>query len=151
MKRVLSEDNMDDFEPTPGVGPCIEEFLKKSEELDEINSISQNKETNYVDILLYDNEKLEFYLRTFVGIDCLHIIDGVLESCENDIKDMLKKYADFPEVSKVEMQGNCIRLIIPSTPIIRIKKFLEKINIKFEKILSYRLVYDSGVDFGDQV
>jgi len=144
MKRVLSEEKDNDFEPTPRVGPCVEELLAKSEELDEINSVVQNREADWVDLLLYDNNEIQFYLRTFVGIDCLHIVQGILESCSEAGKEICKRYVDYPEVSRIDLQGDCIFLFIPHFPSLRIRKFMEKIAIRPERILAYRLIYEEG-------
>ncbi|AFZ70249.1 hypothetical protein Calag_0483 [Caldisphaera lagunensis DSM 15908] len=137
MKRVLSEENLNDFEPTPRAGPCIEEFLGNSEELQEVYSVSQNREYDYVDVLIYD-DKFSFYLKLFNDIECLHIMYAIIESCNENEKDFLLKLADEPEVYKVIIKGNCIKLIIPSLPLIRITKIMEKAKINSKQILSYR-------------
>jgi len=145
MKRVLSEEDINDFEPTPGAGPCIEEFFGNNEDVQEINSISKNRENDYIDALVYGN-KISFYLKLFNGIDCLHIMYGVMESCEESEKDFLIKLADEPEVYKIVVQGNCVRLIIPSTPLLRIAKIMEKAKINSKEIIAYRFS-----DQGDEV
>ncbi|WP_292320574.1 hypothetical protein [Caldisphaera sp.] len=137
MKRVLSEEDINDFEPTPGAGPCIEEFFGNNDDIQEINSVSKNRENDYVDVLLYYN-KISFYLKLFNGIDCLHIMYGVIESCEEEEKDFLIKLADEPEVYKIIVQGKCVKLIIPAIPLLRIYKIMEKAKINSKEIIAYR-------------
>ncbi len=146
MKRVLSEENLNDFEPTPRAGPCIEEFLGNNEEVQEVNSVSQNRENDYVDVLIYDNN-FSFYLKLFNGIDCLHIMYAIIESCNENEKNFLLKLADEPEVYKVIVRGNCIKLIIPSLPLIRITKIMEKAKINSKQILAYR--FSDDLEDGD--
>lgn len=147
MKRVLSEENLNDFEPTLRAGPCIEEFIGENEDIEELNSTAYSNEKDYIDVLLYNN-KITFYLKLFNGIDCLHIIYAILETCEKNEKDFLIKLADEPEVYKIIVEGNCVKLIIPSNPLIRINKIMEKAKINSKEILGYRFS-DNGDELND--
>ncbi len=134
---------LDDQEPTPRVGPCIEDTgLVEKEEASIAYSMLEPQEYNIVDLLLYSTpENVEVYARVFIGLECLNVLSLHIRGCGEKAVEMLKKYSDKPEFYKIIMEGNCIELIAPHTPTIRLIRALSIVGAKTPlPILAYRKV-----------
>ncbi|MEB3759926.1 MAG: hypothetical protein GSR72_01680 [Desulfurococcales archaeon] len=133
---------VDDQEPTPGTGPCLEELgIVDKEDAIASYALLEPQEDNIVDLLLYSDEGLEVYVQVFIGLDCLHIIALHLRGCGSKSVETLKKYSDKPEFTKIIMEGECIDLEVPPYPRIRIERALSLVNLKPPlPILAYRRV-----------
>ncbi len=120
------------MEPTPGAS-CIWEALRGYIDVDsflEVYSLAYGREHDYVDILVMDDGKLEAYIKSYVGLDCLELIDLRIRGCGSDALAVLKEYAEWPEVSRIIMEGDCIELVVPPHPPIRVVEALRKLGLK---------------------
>ena len=52
------------------------------------------------------------------------------------------KNAEWPEVARVVMEGDCVELVVPSEPQLRIKNALEKLGVEKVKPVAFRPSYD---------
>ena len=121
---------MDEGEPTPRAGPCIEEVAEVDEaEFRLLHELLTMTEHDYVDVLLHEAEGVEVYLEAFAGLDCIRVISLHARGCGPAALDYLKAAADWPEVSRVVVEGDCIDLEIPPDPPLRIARALDKLGV----------------------
>jgi len=121
----------DEVEPTPRVGPCIEETGIIDEETSrQLFALFEPKEHNFIDLLVFEDEGTETFLRVMVGLDCLHVFELHVVGCGEKSVEALKKLYDKPEFTRLVLQGNCVELIAPWNPPMRIKQALRLFNIE---------------------
>ena len=130
---------MDDREPTPRAGPCLEDTgLVDEEEASNVWSLLYPLEYNIVDLLVHEGP-VEVAFRVFIGLECLEALEARISGC-GDVAGRLMKLSDEPEVSRVSITGRgCVELVVPFDPPLRVKKALERIGITTPlHILAYR-------------
>ncbi|MCE4602196.1 MAG: hypothetical protein F7C08_03905 [Desulfurococcales archaeon] len=122
---------MDEGEPTPRAGPCIEEVVAVDEaEFRLLHELLSSTEYDYIDILLHEGDGIEVYLEAFAGLDCIRLISLHARGCGPAALEYLKAAADWPEVSRVVIEGGCIDLEIPSEPPFRVARALDKLGVE---------------------
>ncbi len=132
----------DEIEPTPRVGPCLED-LGIVEEIDArmAHAMLVNKEYNIVDILLYNDDVLEVYIEVFIGLECLHVLSLHARSCVKEGIEKLKALSEKPEFTRIVLEGDCFEIQAPWEPPFRLKRALDLLGIKGKtSILGYRAV-----------
>ncbi len=130
---------MDDREPTPRAGPCIEDTgIVEGESASFAYSKLYRLEYNIVDLLIYTDGELEAAARVFVSLDCLELLEIIVKAC-GDASGRLLRLADEPEVSRVSMEKGCVELHAPGEPPERARRLLEKLGITGPlEILAYK-------------
>ena len=121
----------DDAEPTPGAGPCIDEALEIDE--DEFRLLWEFidlTEHDRVDILVYDSDGVEAYIEAFAGVECLQILALKIRGCGDVALEYLKAAADWPEVSRVVIEGGCVELTVPPEPPLRVARALDRLGVE---------------------
>ena len=118
------------MEPTPGAGPCIGDELDVDEtEFNLLYGLLESTEYNWVDVLIYRSDGVEAFLECFIGVDCLRIIDLRIRVCGSSAIKGLKHAGDWPEVSRLVFEGDCIEMVVPSTPPGRVRSALGKLGV----------------------
>jgi hypothetical protein len=127
-------------EPTQRVGPSIEEWgLVPEEEAKALHSLLDSIEYNIVDLLI-PHERLEVFLRVFIGLDCLHLLELRVRGCGSEAA-TVKRLADSPEYTRISMEGDCIEIGAPADVRTRIVNALSKLGIAPPvKPIAYRAV-----------
>jgi hypothetical protein len=143
MKLVLREDPIgDEWEPTPGA-PCLEDLeVLEEEDIAEVEATLYTREETVYDVLL-DEPRYEVYLRvqsTMPG-DCIRVLELRVKGCGKEGVELLKN-AEWPEVSRVVIEGDCVELVVPSEPQLRIKNALKKLGVEKVKPVAFRPSYD---------
>ena len=132
---------MDDREPTPRAGPCLEDTgLVGEEEASNVWSLLYPLEYNIVDLLVYQGPP-EVAFRVFIGLECLEALEARIRACGDRARELLE-LADEPEVARVAMTGGgCVELVVPFEPPVRVRRALDRIGITAPlTILAYRPV-----------
>ncbi len=118
-----------DDEPTPGAGPCVEDWgLLDEEEARQIHAILDAQEYNYYDLLVYEGE-YEVFLRVFVGLDCLRLEEVRVRGC-GEIAERVKELIDLPEFTRIALEGECVEVASPADLRMRIEKALERLGLR---------------------
>ncbi len=120
------------MEPTPGAG-CLWEVLGEHVDLEsflEVYSTAYNREIDYLDVLVWERGGIEAFFKSYVGLDCLELIDLRIRGCESEALSLLKGYAEWPEVSRIIMEGDCIELVVPPDPPVRVVEALRKLGYR---------------------
>ena len=84
-------------------------------------------EYDYFSLLVY-NRGLRIYIQVRVGLDCLEPQYLVVEECGPKASELLK-HADDPEVTRIIVEVDCVKLYIPFEPVLRVKRMIEKLGI----------------------
>lgn len=127
-------------EPTPGVGPCIEDIgLVKENIARELHVMLEPTEYNVVDLLVPSRE-LEVFLRVFIGLDCLHALEIHIRGC-GKLVGKVKKLYEEPEFSRVILEGDCMEIVAPADPSLRLVRALRLAGIEAPvEPVAYRVV-----------
>ncbi len=138
----------DDLEPTQGAGPCLDELFPSVDRDDvaELFSTLYNSEHNLVEVLLYQDEqgRLQVYARCFVSMRCLEVREVVAETCGRDVS--LSPF-EWPEVDKVEVVGECLRLASRPDPPLKARRLLKLLGVgEPRQVLGYRPAEDEQLD-----
>jgi len=143
MKPVLREDPQgDELEPTPGA-LCLEDLeVLEEDDITEVEAVLYIREKTVYDVLL-DDPRYEVYLKVQSTIpgDCVRVLDLRVRGCGKEGVELLKN-AEWPEVSRVVMEGDCVELVVPSEPQVRIKNALKKLGVEKVKPVAFRPSYD---------
>ncbi|MCE4625082.1 MAG: hypothetical protein F7C35_04380 [Desulfurococcales archaeon] len=129
-----------DEEPTPGVGPCLEDWeIVREEEARVLFGLLEPLEVNYVDLIV-PHEVYEVFLRVFIGLDCLHLVEIRVRGCGDHVNDIKELYNN-PEFTRIVLEGNCIEIGAPGDNRIRVLRALNHLGLKppLEPV-AYRLV-----------
>jgi hypothetical protein len=118
-----------DEEPTPGVGPCVEEWgIIEKETARILYGMLEPLDYNYVDLLIL-HEKYEVFIRVFIGLECLHLVEVRVRGCGETLEE-IKKLSELPEFTRIMLEGECIEIAAPADMKHRVVKALEKIGIE---------------------
>ncbi len=129
----------DEFEPTPGA-PCLESLnVIPEEDVLEVSSTLYVREETLFDILVYERENLRVYFRVCSNPDCVKVLELRIEGCGSNAGSVLSA-SSWPEVSRVAFEGECVELVVPSTPHIRVKNVLKKLGISEARVIAFRPV-----------
>lgn len=129
----------DELEPTPGA-PCLESLnVMPEEDVVEVSSTLYVREETVFDILVYEREDFKIYLRVCSSLDCVRVLELRVEGCGSNAGSVLGA-SSWPEVSRVAFEGECVELIIPSTPHVRVKAALEKLGVSEVRAIAFRPV-----------
>ena len=132
---------MDDREPTPRAGPCLEDTgLVDEEESSNVWSLLYPLEYNIVELLVFEGPP-EVVFRVFISLECLEALEARVRACGDTARKLLE-LADEPEVARVAMTSKgCVELVVPFNPPIRVRRALDRIGITTPlAILAYRPV-----------
>jgi hypothetical protein len=143
MKPVLREDPQgDEWEPTPGA-PCLNDLdVLEEDDVIEVEAVLYTREKTVYDVLL-DDTRYEVYLKVQSTIpgDCVRVLELRVKGCGKEGVELLKN-AEWPEVARVVMEGDCVELVVPSEPQVRIKNALKKLGVEKVKPVAFRPSYD---------
>ncbi len=147
MKQVLRGDPKtgDEWEPTPRA-VCIEDLeILEEEDVIELEATLYTREGTIYDVLL-DKEDYEVYLKVYSTIpgECLKTLELRIRGCKERGVELLKN-VEWPEVSKVIVEGDCVELVIPSEPPPRIKNALGKLGLTKAKPIAFRPSYSPDI------
>lgn len=130
MTGVLRGEGADDQEPTQGAWPCLLDSLRVDRrEFQLLEETLYLSEYNYFDVLVYRDDDIEAFLVVFSSLDCLQLVELHIRGCGDNAMELLKAAADWPEVSRVIMEGSCLELVVPADPPLRVEKALEKLGV----------------------
>ena len=128
------------MEPTPGAEPCIERlFPRNSILLKELHERLMKTEHNYVEFLIYKDEKLVVTLLAFIDMDCFKVLGLRVRGCYDRQSDVLKLIAE-PESSDGDIESKCAEARVPASPPYRVLQTLEKLGLKEVELIAYRIV-----------
>ena len=129
-----------DEEPTPGVGPCLEEWgLTEEEEARILFGLLEPLEVNYVDLLI-PHENYEVFLRVFISLDCLHPVEIRIRGCKEHVSEVKRLY-EAPEFTRIVLEGDCIEIGAPADNRIRVLRALSYVGLEPPlHPVAYRLV-----------
>ena len=143
MKPVLREDPQgDEWGPTPGA-PCLDDLeVLEEDDIIEVEAVLYTREKTVYDVLL-DDTRYEVYLKVQSTIpgDCVRVLELRVKGCGKEGVELLKN-AEWPEVSRVVIEGDCVELVVPSEPQLRIKNALEKLGVEKVKPVAFRPSYN---------
>ncbi len=121
---------MDEMEPTPGAGPCIEDVLEIDEgEFKLLFDFLTLQEHDFVDILI-ESDGFEVYIEGFISTDCIVVLALRIRGCGSALAEQLRAYSDWPEVSRAILEGDCIELVIPPDPPARVREAVRKLGVE---------------------
>ena len=131
---------LDDEEPTQGAGPCIEEWgLVDEETAGTLHGILDTTEYNYADLLVEHGE-LEVFMRVFIGLDCLRLVEVRVRGCKEKAE-RVKRLFDEPEFTRIALEGECIEIAAPADIRVRVERALAAVGLAPPlRVLAYRLV-----------
>lgn len=131
---------MDEEEPTPGAGPCLEEWNIVEEETARVlHGILEPTEFNYADLLV-PHEKYEVFIRVFIGLDCLHPVELRVRGCGRQAAEVRRLFEE-PEFTRIMLEGDCIEVAAPFDIPVRIERSLDMLDLKPPlDIAAYRMV-----------
>jgi hypothetical protein len=119
---------VDAEEPTQRVGPCVEEWgITEEEKARVLHGLLDTIEHNIVDLLI-PHERLEVFLRVFIGIDCLHLLELRARGCGENAS-TVKNLADLPEFTRITMEGDCVEVGAPADVKSRIINALKHLGL----------------------
>lgn len=133
-------------EPTPRVGPCLEDTAIVDESTSiNLHALLEPTEYNIVDLLIPHNE-LEVVLRVFIGLRCLHVLEVRVRGC-GERAEVVKKLYEKPEFTSIVLESNCIEVAAPWDPPLRLLGALRLVGIEppIEPI-AYRVVDRFALD-----
>ncbi len=70
----------------------------------------------------------EAWLILFVGVDCVEVVALRVVGC-GGARERVYGITDWPEVSRVDVEGGCAYALIPGDPPYRVKAALEKLGV----------------------
>lgn len=70
----------------------------------------------------------EAWLILFVGVDCVEAVALRVVGC-GEARKRVYSITDWPEVSRVDVEGDCVYAIVPGDPPYRLRAALEKLGV----------------------
>ena len=118
----------------PRVGPrgaaCIEELgLAPPGEAAELHAALSVREHDYYAFVLDRGEGWEVRLIVAVGIECLEVVAVEVRGC-GKARERVYGITDWPEVSRVEVEGDCAYALVPAEPPYRAVAALERLGLR---------------------
>ena len=126
------------MEPTPGAEPCMERLFPYNN-LKELHERLIKTEHNYVEFLIYKDEKLVVTLLAFIDMSCFKVLGLRIRGCYDRQNDVLKLIAE-PESSDGDIEPRCAEARVPANPPYRVLRTLEKLGLKEVEPIAYRIV-----------
>ena len=117
-------------EPTPGVGPCLEDTGIVDENISRnLHALLEPTEHNIVDLLL-PHEELEVFVRVFIGLDCLHALEVRVRGCGEEGSGKVRELYEKPEFTRIVLEGNCVEAVAPWDPPVRLVRALRLVGLE---------------------
>jgi hypothetical protein len=141
MNGVLRSD-LDEREPTPGAGPCLDDLgLFDEDSLADLWGQVKDREWDYLEVLFYRDDEREAWALVRVGEECLRLIEVAVALC-GEGSSRFFEFADLPEVVKIDFiqrsNVECVIFHSSSDPPARAIRFLEQIGMRGPfKVLGY--------------
>ncbi|MCX8195661.1 MAG: hypothetical protein N3F67_01035 [Acidilobaceae archaeon] len=133
-------------EPTPGAACLGELGILSREEVAELEGIAYLSEHTFLEVLIYEGEGMEAYLRLISTPECLRVKELVVRGC-GERGSSLIRLTGLPEVTRIAFQGDCVELIVPSEPPSRVREALRKAGVEGIRAIAYReLPWGEGLE-----
>lgn len=122
---------------------CLSDLnMFPQEELNELEAMAYRAEHTLLDLLIWEEGSMSSYLRLYSRHDCVAAVELRVRGCGDGLSKALS-LADWPEVSRVVIEGECAEAVINPYPPARIRGALNKLNVE-PRILAYRPVKEEG-------
>lgn len=109
---------------------CLADLgLFSAEEVGELEALFYSLEHTIVDLLIWEEGDMISYLRFYSRPDCLALLELRLRGCGESAKKVLS-LADWPEVSKIAIEGACVEALVRPSPPAKVRSALNKLGIK---------------------
>lgn len=116
------------MEPTQGPPPrCVERVLGASWG-PVLHGLLYPTEFNYFALVYPLPGGGEAWLILFIGVDCAEVVGLRVVGCGGS-REKVYGITDWPEVARVEVEGDCVYAVIPGDPPYRVRAALEKLGL----------------------
>ena len=114
----------------PGGGPaCIESLgLAGPEEAASLHAALSVREHDYYAFIMERGDGWEVRLIVAVGFDCLEAVAVEVRGC-GGARERVYGITDWPEISRVEVEGDCAYALAPAEPPYRVAATLHKLGL----------------------